>query len=419
MSGAAGPRRVETSHEIRITYGPARSATSGCSVHTGTDGVPHGGGMRMRDVRTLKFLWIGVAASCSVFLWSCDEEALCENSFLETAVYMERVNCDQGGMCVTEDEPDTVDLMVDSEDPLKVEFQSSLTGQNAEGTICGDVLTWRTLTGSRIEEGTFVFADQTNTYTRSSNYTLANPGETGSCTGTGSKVGPPGPPKQVGVCPTGGGGDCIPFSTTVGGTELAPVVWEERYTCVDASGACFGSENTEVVLELIQANERIEWSIAEGEGTGSQYAGDLCDTSFEWTSGPETPEEEGCWGFTADRFNKRSFGSGFFCIGSGSKGAGSIPVPTPSCAEIAAANVDFSACPKPPPASPIEDDPPQCVGQLIVEPMSNNVPCTTPDVSPCSGCNDYCLDNGFPFGSTTETCEASVCQCGCTYCRPN
>ncbi len=71
------------------------------------------------------------------------------------------------------------------------------------------------------------------------------------------------------------------------------------------------------------------------------------------------------------------------------------------------------------PERPIEDDPPQCDGQLIVDPMSNNVPCAAPDVSPCIGCNDYCLDNGFPFGSTSETCEASVCECGCTYCRPN
>lgn len=371
----------------------------------------------MHDVRALTFLWIGLAVSFSVFLWSCDEDAICGNSFLETSVYMERVNCDQDGMCVNEDEQDTVDLVVDPDDPLKAELQSSLTGQNAAGTICGNVLTWSTLTGPRIEEGTFVFADQTNTYTRTSNYTLENPGETGSCTGTGSKVGPPGPPKTVGVCPTGGGGDCMPFSTTVGGSEAAPVVWEERYTCVDADGACLGLENIAVVLELIQANERINWSIAEGEGTGSEYVGDLCGTSFEWTSEPTTPQEEGCWAFTADRFNKRSFGSGFFCIGSGSKGAGSIPVPVPTCAQIAAADVDFTVCPEPPPASPIEDDPPQCNGQLIVEPMSNNVPCTAPDVSPCTGCNDYCLDNGFPFGSTTETCEASTCQCGCTYCR--
>jgi hypothetical protein len=373
----------------------------------------------MHDVRALKFVWIAVAASCSVFLWSCTEEAICQTLRLETAVYMERVNCDQEGMCVVEDEVDTIDLMVDADDPRQVEFQSSRTGQNAEGTINCNVVTWRTLLGSLIEEGTFVFADQANAYTRTSNYTLANPGETGSCTGTGSKVGPPGPPKAVGVCPTGGGGDCIPFSTTVGGSESAPVVWEERYTCVDAGGACAGPENIEIGLALIQANERIDWSIAEGTGIGSEYAGDLCGTSFEWMSEPETPQEEGCWAFTDDRFNKRSFGSGFFCIGSGSRGAGSIPVPTPTCAEIAAANVDFSVCPKPPPASPIEDDPPQCDGQLIVEPMSNNVPCVEPDVSPCSGCNDYCLDNGFAFGSTTETCEASACQCACTYCRPN
>ncbi|NNE20222.1 MAG: hypothetical protein HKN10_17270, partial [Myxococcales bacterium] len=277
----------------------------------------------MHDVRALRFLWVGLAASCAALLLAC-EQGPCGAIDLETAVYMERTNCDQEGMCVVEDEMDTVDLMVDSEDPTKVELQSSRTGQNAAGTIECNVVTWETFGGSLSERGTFLFDDQANTYTRTSNYTLNNPGETGSCTGAGSKVGPPGPPVAVGVCPTGGGGDCVPFSTAVGGSESSPVVWEERYTCIDAGGACLDSENIEIVLALVQANERIDWSIAEGEGEGSEYAGDLCGTEFEWTSKPETAQEEGCWAFTDDRFNKRSFGSGFFCIGSGSRGAGSI-----------------------------------------------------------------------------------------------
>ena len=61
-------------------------------------------------------------------------------------------------------------------------------------------------------------------------------------------------------------------------------------------------------------------------------------------------------------------------------------------------------------------DPVDCQGELIVETMTNNVSCVAPDVSACSGCNAYCLGNGFPFGSTGEACGAGLCRCDCTYC---
>jgi hypothetical protein len=60
-----------------------------------------------------------------------------------------------------------------------------------------------------------------------------------------------------------------------------------------------------------------------------------------------------------------------------------------------------------------------CQGELIVETMTNNVPCAAPDVSACSGCNDYCLGNGFPFGSADEACDAGLCRCDCAYCLPS
>jgi hypothetical protein len=138
----------------------------------------------------------------------------------------------------------------------------------------------------------------------------------------------------------------------VGGTEQNPVIWEELYTCIDPLGACIGTENTAATLELVQNNERIDWEIVEGTGKGSMYAGNLCNTSFEWSSKPMAEPEDGCWEFTSDRFNKRSFGAGFRCAGSGSKGAGSKPTPAPTCEELAAASVVFSDCPEPPPAAP-------------------------------------------------------------------
>ena len=59
----------------------------------------------------------------------------------------------------------------------------------------------------------------------------------------------------------------------------------------------------------------------------------------------------------------------------------------------------------------------ECEGELVVETMTNNdAPCVAPDVSACSGCNDYCIGNGFPLGSMDEACEAGFCQCDCAYC---
>ena len=48
--------------------------------------------------------------------------------------------------------------------------------------------------------------------------------------------------------------------------------------------------------------------------------------------------------------------------------------------------------------------------------MSSDISCSPPD--PCEGCNAYCLSNGFPYGSTEQSCGGFLCECGCTYCRP-
>jgi hypothetical protein len=309
----------------------------------------------MGQVRALGRWWIGATAMCSVVMWGCPS-AGCPAPLHISGLYEERVNCDEANMCVIEDETDMVAVEADADDPTRITFVSLLTGVNGQGALCGRRVDWTGSTEVRDEEGSWIFGAAANTYTRTSKYTVSNLGESGACTGTASKVGPPGPPEAVGVCPAGAGaggsggtGGCVPFSTEMGGSQSNPVIWEEVYTCIDDSGDCLGLENTEVALALIQNKQRIDWSIVEGTGTGSEYSGNLCDTSFKWTSELSTEQEEGCWEFTADRFNKRSFGTGFYCVGSGSRGAGSAPTRTPSCKDIAAADIDFSACPEPPP----------------------------------------------------------------------
>jgi len=179
-------------------------------------------------------------------------------------------------------------------------------------------------------------------------------------------VGTPGPPAAVGTCPPGAGGgggaggsggsggsDCVPLPTDVGGSGTTAVYWEEVYTCVDAARGCVESQ-TPVTLALLQDASEVDWEIVDGIGQGSEYSGELCDTSFVWTSKPGTASEDGCWELTADRFNKRSYGSGFFCVGAGSRGGGTTPAPVPTCAELAAVEVDYAECPQPPPQSPID-----------------------------------------------------------------
>lgn len=152
----------------------------------------------------------------------------------------------------------------------------------------------------------------------------------------------------------GAGGDCVP-SVTVGGTEQNPVIWEESYTCVDNSNTCQGEEDERITLALIQNGKDIEWEIVgEGDvGQGSKFFGELCGTSFKWSSKEGTAKEDGCWEFTTEGFNKRSVGPSFKCVGIGSRGADSTPTAAPTCAELATANVDYEACPPAPPASPI------------------------------------------------------------------
>ena len=377
----------------------------------------------MMERCVLKYGLLAATLSCAIWLTGCPVDCG-EPPNVVAATYMERVNCDELNMCVIDDQMDMVTVEPDPEDANRMFFRSTLREIEGFAFFCGLTANYRIPMDRYEEEGSMTFTQDALSYRRVTSYAGAN--VTGSCTGTASRAGPPGPPEPVGMCGdgaggtggSGGSGGCVPFATDVGGTEAAPVVWEERYTCIDDFGTCIGDENTAVTLELVQNAQRIDWEIAAGVGQESEYSGELCDTSFEWSSQPMTESEDGCWEFTADRFNKRSFGAGFYCIGSGSKGVGSTPEPTPTCEEIAAANVDFTACPLAPPASPIQGDPADCDGTLQVETMSNNVACTAPDVGPCDGCNAYCLGNGFPLGSTEESCGGGFCQCGCTYCRP-
>ena len=149
--------------------------------------------------------------------------------------------------------------------------------------------------------------------------------------------------------------ECCEQQLEVGGTPDNPEVWEEVYTCLlEGDPPCQQDERVE--LELVQSGacgQTVDWTISEGEGEGNQYSGTLTNGSFNWTSvpGTDTPEEEGCWQFSNDaqKFNKLSTGSGFDCVGIGTRGDGSDPGTTPTCDEIVNAGLpDFTQCPPAP-----------------------------------------------------------------------
>lgn len=161
----------------------------------------------------------------------------------------------------------------------------------------------------------------------------------------------------------GMGGGCVPDFTDVGGPPGNPVIWEEKFTCVNASRQCFGggaSDNNEpITFQLVQDGKGLRGTVQTGQGEGDVFEGELCGNEFRWvdvTPGVLDPER-GCWTFTSDSFNKRSFvTSEFDCIGAGTKGEGSTPPDVLSCEALGAELPVSSDCPPAPPAAP-EDDP--------------------------------------------------------------
>ncbi|MEM7138750.1 MAG: hypothetical protein AAF500_19390 [Myxococcota bacterium] len=152
--------------------------------------------------------------------------------------------------------------------------------------------------------------------------------------------------------------DCVP-ALTVGGTPGNPVVWEEKFTCVDGSGACFSggeSDNNEAItFELVQDGRIVTGTVTFGQGEQDIFEGELCGNEFRWID--VTPNvvnpEQGCWTFTENRFTKRSFATGDFdCVGIGIRGSGSIPPDVISCEDLDPTSFDVSACPPVPPAAP-------------------------------------------------------------------
>ena len=156
-----------------------------------------------------------------------------------------------------------------------------------------------------------------------------------------------------------GSKDCVPMFPDIGGTAENPVVWEEKYTCVDNNGLCFADgtsdNNQPITFELVQDGKDIIGTVAAGPGEGDVFEGELCGNEFRWidvTPGVQDPEQ-GCWTFASSAFNKRSFvADDFDCVGSGTRGAGSTPPDVISCQDLGLASIDYAACPAPPPAAP-------------------------------------------------------------------
>jgi len=152
--------------------------------------------------------------------------------------------------------------------------------------------------------------------------------------------------------------DCCVEQPEVGGDPGSPEIWEEVYTCILGSDC---EQNTPVRLQLVQkgvCGETIDWYLSISPDEVWEYTGTLESGAFNWEQiAPPGFTESGCWQFSDDgqRFNKRSAGPGFYCIGAGSRGAGSTPAALPSCAELEASGIsDFTSCPAPPPAGPLD-----------------------------------------------------------------
>lgn len=156
-----------------------------------------------------------------------------------------------------------------------------------------------------------------------------------------------------------GSKDCVPAFTDIGGTPENPVVWEEKYTCVDNNGSCFAGgasdNNQPITFELVQDGKDVTGTVRAGPGEGDVFEGELCGNEFRWidvTPGVQDPEQ-GCWTFTSNSFNKRSFvADDFDCVGSGTRGAGSTPPDIISCQDLGSASINYTKCPAPPPAAP-------------------------------------------------------------------
>lgn len=153
--------------------------------------------------------------------------------------------------------------------------------------------------------------------------------------------------------------DCCEEQMEVGGDPGAPEIWQEVYSCVlDPNAPC---DQMSVRLQLVQSgvcNRTIDWYLSVNPEEVWEYTGDIEDGSFNWEqTGPPGFEESGCWQFSEDgqRFNKRSAGPGFYCIGTGSRGAGSTPGELPTCDELKGSTIsDFTSCPQAPPAGPLD-----------------------------------------------------------------
>lgn len=161
----------------------------------------------------------------------------------------------------------------------------------------------------------------------------------------------------------GAGGDCVPDFLDVGGSTESPVVWEEKFTCIDDASECFdggASDNNEpITFELVQDGKNLVGRVVTGQGEGDIFEGELCGNEFRWvdTTPGVTNPERGCWTFTSTSFNKRSYApSAFDCVGAGTKSEGSTPPDVISCEALGSDTVDVTVCPPAPPAAP-EDDP--------------------------------------------------------------
>ncbi len=170
--------------------------------------------------------WMVVSLLMAVAQPACTEAAKeiienCQAAGLYdiASVYAERFNCDEGGECVDDDFSTNILIRRDETDTDESDgtdytfcetpetgvlcFQEP-DGQlswSGTGTLCGTVFAWMaTAPGSYTESGIWQFANNGDTFTKTSDYRYTNQGGGGRCTGTGSRVGTPPEPASIGGC---------------------------------------------------------------------------------------------------------------------------------------------------------------------------------------------------------------------------
>lgn len=161
--------------------------------------------------------WIGLTlcgVSMAFLIGSCSSEAVeeiregCETpgAYDIASVYSERFNCDEQGTCVDQDESAFILIRRDEGDTdesdgtdytfcdtpetgvLCNQEPNGELSWSGSGTLCGETFAWTAVAPERYTEaGIWTFANQGDTFVKTSDYRYVGGAGGGLCTGTGQR----------------------------------------------------------------------------------------------------------------------------------------------------------------------------------------------------------------------------------------